>query len=67
MIFDTLNQACAKFYNLSEHLTVDKMIVKFEGTLIFKQYIPKKGKRFGTKIYKLCDDSVHTYDISLLR
>ena len=30
---------------------------------IFRQYIPKKRKRFGIKIYKLCDESGYTYDM----
>jgi hypothetical protein len=62
-LFDTLNQAYAKFYNPSEHLAVDKVIVKFKGRVIFRQYIPKKRKCFGIKIYKLCDDSGYTYDM----
>jgi len=31
---------------------VDKVIVKYSGRVIFRQYIPKKRKRFGIKIYK---------------
>jgi hypothetical protein len=61
-IFDTLNQAYAKFYNPSEHLAVDEVIVKFKGRVLFRQYILKKRKRFGVKIYKLCDDSGYTYN-----
>jgi len=41
-VFDKLNEAYAKFYNPSEHLVVDEVIVKFKGRVIFKQYIPKK-------------------------
>ena len=38
-------------------------MVKFKVRLIFRQYIPKKRKRFGIKIYKLCDESGYTYDM----
>jgi len=38
-------------------LAADEVIVKFKGRVIFRQYIPKKRKRFGIKIYKLCDES----------
>ena len=55
-VFDTLNQAYPKFYNPSEHLTLGEVIVKFQGRVIFRQYIPKKRERFGIKIYKLCDE-----------
>ena len=47
----------------SEHLAVDEVIVKFKGRVIFRQYTPKKRKRFGIKIYKLCDESGYTYDM----
>jgi len=36
---------------------VDEVIVKYSGRVIFRQYIPKKRKRFGIKIYKLCDEA----------
>jgi len=64
-VFDTLNQFYPKFYNPSEHLTVDEVIIKFQGRVIFRQYIPKKWKSFGIKIYKLCDESGYTYDMSV--
>jgi len=46
-IFDTLNQAYPKFYNPSEHLAVDEVIVKFQGRVIFRQY--KKRKLLASK------------------
>jgi hypothetical protein len=60
-VFDKLNEAYAKFYNPSEHLVADEAIVKFQGRVIFRQYIPKKRKCFGIKIYKICDESGYTY------
>jgi hypothetical protein len=65
-VFDTLNQAYPKFYNPSEHLAVDKVIVKFQGRVIFRQYIPNKRKCFGIKIYKLFNESGYTYDMKVL-
>jgi len=55
-VFDTLNNTYAKFYNPSEHLAEDEVIVKFKGRVAFRQYIPKKRKCFGMKIYTLCDE-----------
>jgi len=43
----------AKFYNPLENLAVDKLIVKYRGRVIFRQYIPKKRKGFSINIYKL--------------
>ena len=47
----------AKFYNPSENLAVDEVIVKYRGRVIFRQYIPKKRKRFSIRIYKLYDEA----------
>jgi len=44
---------------------VDEVIVKFQGRVIFRQYILKKRKHSGIKIYKLCDESGHTYDMKV--
>jgi hypothetical protein len=44
---------------------VDEVIVLYKGRVVFRQYIPKKHKRFGTKIYKLCDSLGYTYDMSM--
>jgi hypothetical protein len=53
-IFDKLNDSYAKHYSLTEHLAFDE-IVLFKATVIVKEYIPKKHKWFGNKLYKLCD------------
>jgi hypothetical protein len=29
----------------------------------YKQYIPKKRRRFGIKLYKLCDSKGYAYDM----
>jgi hypothetical protein len=57
--------AYAKFYNPSEHLAVDEVNVKFKSRVIFRQYIKKKRKCFGIKIYNIYDQSGYTYDMSV--
>ena len=54
-LFEILNKTFSKFYSPSEYLAVDEVIVWFKGRGIFRQYIPKKHKSFGIKIYKTCD------------
>ena len=49
-LFDILNEKFSKFYSPSEHLAVDEVIIKYKGRVIFRQYIPKKHKRFGIKL-----------------
>jgi len=44
-----VNEAYATLYSPLEHLAVDEVIVKFKGSVIFRQYIPKKRKCFGIK------------------
>ena len=43
-------------------MAIEEVIVKFKGRVLFKQYIPKKRKRFGIKMFKLCDS---TYDMNV--
>jgi hypothetical protein len=51
------------FYSPSKHLAVDQVIILFRRRVIFRQYIPKKHKRFGIKMYELCDETGYTYDM----
>jgi len=46
-------------------LAVDEVILKFKGRIVFKQYIQKKRKRFGIKIFKLCDSTGYTYGMKV--
>ena len=64
-IFDILNNKFCELYNPTEQLAVDEVIVLYKGRVVFRQYIPKKHKRFGIKIYKLCDSLGYTYDMSV--
>ena len=48
-IFYILSVAYSKFYNPSEHMVIDEVIVLFEGKVAFKQYIPQKHTYFKTK------------------
>ena len=48
-LFEILNKTFSKFYSSSEYLAIKEGIVLFKGRVIFRQYIPKKHKRFGIK------------------
>jgi len=50
--YEILNSTFSKLYNPPENLAVGEVIVFFKGRVIFKQYIPKKRKRFCIKIFK---------------
>ena len=64
-IFDKPSDSYAKYYSLTKHSAVDEIIVLFKGRVIFKQYVPKKHKWFGIKIYKLCDSKGYTYSMTV--
>jgi hypothetical protein len=64
-IFDTLNDVYEKYYNPSEHLAIDEVIVKCKGRVVFRQCIPKKHKRFRRQIFKLCDAAGCTVDMKV--
>ena len=64
-LFEIIRTNFSKFYNPSEYLAVDEVIVKFKGRIVFKQYIPKKRKRFCIKMFKLCDSTGYTYDMNV--
>jgi len=64
-IVDTLNNKFCELYNSTEHLAVDEVIMLYKQRVVFRQYIPKKHKTFGIKIYKLCESLGHTYDMSM--
>ena len=38
-----------------KNLSVGEAMIKFDGMLLWKQYMPKKPVRWGIKIWCLCD------------
>lgn len=55
---------CKKTYNVSETVTIDKMLVAFRGPCNFIQYIPNKPAKYGLKIYAICDSQTfYTYNM----
>jgi hypothetical protein len=60
-----MNKDYAIFYKPSQHLAVDEVIVKYKYRVIFRQYIPIQRKCFSIKMYKLCDESGYTYDMTV--
>jgi hypothetical protein len=64
-LLDKLSDSYVKYYSLTDHSAVDGIIVLFKGRVIFKQYLPKKHKQFGIKLYKLCDSKVYTNNMTV--
>jgi hypothetical protein len=64
-LFDPFSGAYVKLYSAVEHLGMNQIIMLFKVRVIFKQYVPKKHKCFGIKIYKLCDITGYKYNIRI--
>jgi hypothetical protein len=64
-ISDYLNSRFAAFYNPTEHLATDEVIVKFKGKVVFVSLSQRKGNGFSIKLYKLCDSLGYTYDMNV--
>ena len=59
-VFDTLNEAYAKFCNPLEDLAVDKVIVKFKARVIIRQYILRKESILASKFTNsVMNQSIH--------
>ena len=55
-----LNSSFENFYGYDEKLCIDECMIKFNGSLSFKQYIPSKSTKHGIKGFLLCN-SVNYY------
>ncbi|XP_064648759.1 piggyBac transposable element-derived protein 4-like [Lineus longissimus] len=52
-----LNENFPRLFTPGENLSVDEAMVKFDGRLAWKQYMPKKPVKWGIKIWCLCDSN----------
>jgi len=64
-LFEILNKTFPKFYSLSAQAAVDEFTALFKGSVTFRQYVSKKHKRFGIKIYRLCDETEYAYHMPI--
>nr|XP_053636290.1 piggyBac transposable element-derived protein 4-like isoform X1 [Cherax quadricarinatus] len=63
-VFMYLKQKFSIYFYPFKNLVIDESLILFKGRLSFKQYIPSKRKRFGIKLFVLCDcDSGLVLDI----
>lgn len=60
-LIDDLNEKFSRFYTPEQNVALDESLILWKGRLLFKQYLPSKRKRFGMKLYNLCENSGYTY------
>ncbi|XP_046672681.1 piggyBac transposable element-derived protein 4-like [Homalodisca vitripennis] len=54
-VIETVRWKFLSSYVPDQDLVVDESLMLWKGRLCFRQYIPNKRKRFGVKLYVLCD------------
>ncbi|UYV79603.1 hypothetical protein LAZ67_17003232 [Cordylochernes scorpioides] len=54
-VVDHMKSAYKNAFKPFQDVCIDESLVLFKGRLGFKQYIPSKRKRFGIKLFVLCD------------
>ncbi|XP_053638001.1 piggyBac transposable element-derived protein 4-like [Cherax quadricarinatus] len=54
-VFVHLKEKFSTHFYPFRKLVIDESLILFKGRLSFKQYIPSKRKRFGIKLFVLCD------------
>ena len=53
--------------NMTEDMVIDETMIAFRGRLQFKQYLPGKAHKYGIKIFKLCDKSGYTFNMTIYK
>lgn len=58
-LFEEFVENCRRNYCMSNFVTIDEKLEGFRGRCCFRQYIPSKPKKYGIKIYALCDAKMY--------
>nr|CAH7723798.1 unnamed protein product [Callosobruchus chinensis] len=56
-VLDHLQRKFMSVYIPGKNISVDESLIGWKGRLSWKQYIPSKRKRFGIKLFMLCESS----------
>jgi len=48
-----------------EYMAIDESMVPFRGRLKFRQYIPGKAHKYGSKLFKICEVNGYTHDVNV--
>lgn len=60
-LLDHILQWC-KSLELTQHQSIDEMMVPFKGRTKFKQYMPKKPTKWGFKVFARCSENGIVHD-----
>lgn len=54
-VIETTRRKFLSSYSPDQNIAIDESLMLWKGRLGFRQYIPKKRKRFGIKFFVMCD------------
>ena len=54
-LLEIVNKRCLEAYNPNQENAVDEAMIKFRGTLSFRQYMPAKPTKYGIKVWERAD------------
>ena len=60
-LIESLSKTFESVYTPDINLSLDEALVLWKGRLVFRQYIPLKRARSGTKLFCLCENTGYTY------
>ena len=58
-VFEIWNKSQLDAYVPGTNLTIDEQPVTFRGRCPFRQYMPSKPRKYGIKIWAICDSTAH--------
>ena len=61
-LLDLLGAIFKAVHKPEREVSIDEELIKFKGSVAFRQYIPSKRARFGIKVFAFCDKSGYFYD-----
>ena len=54
-LLEIVNKRCLEAYNPNQENAVDEAMIKFRGTLSFRQYMPAKPTKYGINVWERAD------------
>lgn len=54
-IYEHMQQKCRTLFQPGQSISVDERVVRSKARFSFRQYLPKKPVKWGTKVWALCD------------
>ncbi|KAF2349793.1 PiggyBac transposable element-derived protein, partial [Trinorchestia longiramus] len=64
-LLNMISEQYNSLYKSGPDVVIDESMMPFRGRVAFRQYIPGKSHKYGSKLYKLCTPSGYTLNLEL--